>query len=260
MMDLGRLLSGLALFASAVQCPCMRYGPAFVVAGLLAASAGGVAALAWWRAGQPTNPLTAGAGTVISVLDTSQPFSLEPPPPGWRHRTFWRVPPMRLSFATADGVPALRCETNASGSIYGRHTDIDLARFPRLDWRWNVEVPISSERDERTREGDDHPVRFFLEFADTAGTRHRMEIIWANRAFKRGDWKYIGTFPHYVADGGLENTGRWRDETVDLLELYRTFTRRTDTPRLTFLAVFCDSDDTGDRSIAYTSSVRLLSR
>jgi len=221
---------------------------------------GALAAVLWWQSGRPNNPLTLQNGAEIAVIDTRQPFELEPPPPGWRHRTFWLVRPMRLSFATVDGVPALRCRTNGSGSIYGRHTDIELSRVPVLTWRWRVEVPVTSQLDERTREGDDHPVRFFLEFADSENGRHRMEIIWSNRAFKRGDWKYIGTFAHYVADGGDENAGRWREERADLAELYRTFTKRTDVPRLTFLGLFCDTDNTGARSVADTADVRLSAR
>ena len=55
-----------------------------------------------------------------------------------------------------------------------------------------------------------------------------MEIIWGNRTLHRGDWKYFGEpdsknrFPHYVARGGGQQTGRWHDESVDLVELYET--------------------------------------
>lgn len=223
----------------------------------LACVAGGLAAYRLLIPDTPTNRLVADAGGTITIFDTSTPMPLEPTPPGWRHRKFWFVPPMKVSFVAKDGVPALRCETSAGGSILGRHTDIDVARFRHLTWRWLVEVPIASARDERTREGDDHPVRFFLEFRDTSNGAHRMEIIWANSAFKRGDWKYIGAFPHYVADGGNDNVGRGREESADLLDIYRAISKRTDAPRLSFFALFCDSDNTGGRSVAYTSSVRL---
>jgi hypothetical protein len=204
-----------------------------------------------------SNRLVADTGDAVTIFDASAPMPLEPTPQGWRHRKFWFVPPMKVSFTRKDGVPALRCETNAGGSILGRHTDIDVVRFRHLTWRWLIEVPIASDRDERTREGDDHPVRFFLEFRDTSNGAHRMEIIWANRAFKRGEWKYLGAFPHYVADGGNENMGHWREESADLLDIYRAISKRTDAPRLSFFALFCDSDNTGGRSVAYTSGVRL---
>ena len=222
-----------------------------------------VAVILWPnRAGMP---LTAAVGNdVMTVLDFNTafpaPYTPMAPPPGWRHRTFWFTQPMQASFVTHEGHVALRCETRSSGSILGRTTDIDVAAWNKLEWSWFVEVPITSERDEATPEGDDHPVRLFLEFRDTQNGRHAAEIIWANRAFKRGEYKYIGGFPHYVADAGNDNIGRWREEAVDLLEIYRTATGRTDNPRLEFIAVFCDSDNTRSHSIGYTSAVRLRHR
>ena len=42
-----------------------------------------------------------------------------------------------------------------------------------------------------------------------------MEVIWGNR-LKPGDYKYIGGFPHFVADAGDDRVGRWLDERIDL--------------------------------------------
>lgn len=229
-----------------------------LVAVLLAA--GAAATLSWLATPVPFAAVLRGQGQFVTVLDPSVPFQLEPPLPGWRHRKFWFTPPMQLSFVSVDGEPALRCETNAGGSIHGRHTDIELARFPMLVWRWRVETPVPTGHDERVRAGDDHPVRWFIEFRDSAADAHRAEIIWSNGAFKRGDYKIIGDFPHYVADGGDENVGTWRDERADLEQIYRDITKRSDAARLTFIGVFCDSDNTRTRTVAYTAATRLQPR
>jgi hypothetical protein len=220
------------------------------VVGVLIAGAGAVAFQSW-RLRQPVNPLTADGKPNVVVMDFSKPVSVNAPPPGWMHRTFWTRPAMQVSFVTKDGIPALRCETDGSGSIFGRWTDIDLEHYPLLSWRWFVEVPIASDRDEASRAGDDHPVRFFAAFADSEGRAHHAEIIWSNGRFKRGDWKIIGAFVHYVADGGDGNIGQWREQTADLAAIYRKASGRNDKARLTQLAVFCDSDDTGGHSVAY---------
>lgn len=207
---------------------------------------------------EPDNPLVPSAGaSEVVLIDPAAMKQLDPVPTGWMHRKFWFRSPMRVSVVTKESVRAVKCETDASGSIFGRSTDIDLTRWPQLRWCWFVEVPISTKADELKEEGDDHPVRFFLRFRDEVGDTHPMEIIWSNKALKRGDWKYLGTFPHWVADGGDANNGNWRSEQADLLDLYRTITKRTDKPRLVFFGLFCDSDETGSRSIAYTSDVRL---
>ena len=46
-----------------------------------------------------------------------------------------------------------------------------------------------------------------------------MEVIWGNR-LKPGEYKYIGGFPHFVADAGDDRVGRWLDETIDLERIY----------------------------------------
>jgi Protein of unknown function (DUF3047) len=222
---------------------------------LLVAAAG-----VWLTRETPNNPLTSQGGPQVVAMDFAAPISLDPLPPGWTHYKFWTKPAMELSFVTKDAVPALRCATKGGGSIFGRWTDIDLAAYPKLTWRWFVETPIVSALDERTRAGDDHPVRWFVGFADSEGGEHAAEIIWGNTRLKRGDWKVLDGFQHFVADGGPENAGTWRDESADLLAIYRKASGRTDTPRLKRLAIFCDSDETGGRSVAYTGGPVTLSQ
>ena len=195
----------------------------------------------------------------LRIMDFAQPFPFNPPPPGWWHRKFWTRPAMTMSFAETDGVKALRMETKASASMLFRYVDINLGDYPILKWRWYIEQPIISERDERTREGDDHPARFFLALKTDDGEERRFEIIWGNR-LHRGDIKFIGTFPHYVADGGDENIRQWRDEEVDLGEIVKQFWPDAKPAELTDIALFCDSDDTKTASIAYVADVRVTKR
>jgi len=203
------------------------------------------------------NVLTANGQAEVTVMDFSKPFSLDPPPPGWYHRTFWTRSPMQMSFAVKDGVPALRAETRGTASMLFRHVDIDLAQYRWLTWRWYIEEPITSALDERTREGDDHPARFYLTFRTTAGEERKMEIIWGNR-LKTGDYKTIGTFPHYVADGGNENIRQWRDGRMDLQAVYRHIWPDGAPARLIDIAVFCDSDETKGHTVAYFAEVKVL--
>ena len=133
-----------------------------------------------------------------------------------------------------------------------RHVDVDLAAYPMLAWRWYIEVPIRSPRDERTREGDDHPARLFLRFLTDRGDKRAMEVIWGNR-LKAGDYKYIRGFPHFVADGGDDRVGRWLDEKINLERIYTEIWKDAAPAH----AVFFDSDDTHTASISYFAYVRL---
>ena len=210
------------------------------------------------------NVLTVGGGASgastgppeLMVMDFSTPISLDPVPAGWRHRRFLTRAPMDISFTEKNARPAIRLATDNSASMLFRHVDVDLRQYPVLAWQWLVEKPIDSPVDERTREGDDHPARLFISFRTEAGERRAMEIIWGNQ-LRRGEYKYIGGFPHYVANGGAENVGTWQDEEINLLAIYRKIWEEETPATITDIAIFCDSDETNSSSVAYFASVSL---
>ena len=86
-----------------------------------------------------------------------------------------------------------------------------------------------------------------------------MEVIGGNR-LRAGDYKYMGGFPHFVADGGDERIGRWLDEKIDLARIYAEIWKDAAPAHLVDIAVFCDSDDTHTASISYFAYVRLERR
>lgn len=233
-----------------------RLAGAGLAAGLVAGLAAALVAAVSWRAGAPRDPVLAGDGPSVVVMDFGAGFGLDPLPSGWHHRTFWTRPKMVLSLGEIGGRAALSCATSGSASILTRWTDIDLGRFPRLSWSWRVERPVTAEAAEDSRAGDDHPVRFFLRFADPDGGQHAAEIIWANRDHARGDWLMIEGFTHFVADGGPQAPlGVWREESADLAAIYARVTGRAsgrgDAGRLTQIGIMCDSDDTGVQTLAH---------
>src|SRR5260370_10040079 len=124
-----------------------------------------------------------------------------------------------------------------------RNVESDLATYPMMAWRWYIELQIRSALDERTREGDDRPARLFLRLATDRGEKRAMEVIWGNR-LKPGEYKYIGDFPHFVADAGDDRIGRWLDERIDLARVYSEIWKDAAPAHPVAGAVFCDSADT----------------
>jgi hypothetical protein len=222
-----------------------------ITTALFLSGAAAVGTFVWSRLPTTSDPLVSQGEQQLVAMDFSNPFSLDRLPAGWSHYKFLTKPAMELTFVEKVGIRALRCETRGGGSIFGRATRIDLKDFTKLSWQWFVETPIASDIDERTPAGDDQPVRFFLGFEDPEGAFYNAEIIWGNQRLQRGDWKVLEGIPHYVADGGSVNTGQWRDEEADLVAIYRKASGRSDFGKLTQLAIFCDSDDTGGHTVAY---------
>ena len=108
-----------------------------------------------------------------------------------------------------------------------------------------------------TPAGDDHPARLYLNFESASGESHSMEIIWGNQKLGAGDWKILGfmfgliEFPHYVANGGAANVGRWHREQIDMRDIYRELWGDPTGAHLNEIALFCDTDETGATSVAY---------
>jgi Protein of unknown function (DUF3047) len=195
----------------------------FLLGGVALVAAVGV--IGWLFFGGRRDVPKPDGGPVVTVMDFGQSFPLDPLPSGWQHRKFWTRSPMTMSFAV----------------------------------NWYIELPIRSPLDERTREGDDHPARLFLRFVTDHGEKRAMEVIWGNR-LKPGEYKYIGDFPHFVADAGDDRVGRWLDERIDLARVYSEIWKDAAPAHLVDIAVFCDSDDTHTASISYFAYVRLERR
>ena len=206
------------------------------------------------------NVLVSDGSPSLTIMDFTEPLPLDPLPAGWYHRLFWRHGPMDISFERKEGLAAIRLATDDTASMLFRHTDIPLDRYPILNWQWYVERGIDSSIDESTEAGDDHPARFFIVFEAADDESHRMEIIWGNRVLGAGDYKYIGSFPHYVANGGQANVGRWHQEAIDLAGIYRELWGDPAGARVVDIALFCDSDDTGGETVAYFSDVRMTQK
>lgn len=200
-------------------------------------------------------------GSPLQVSDS--PIALLPEnlsndvlPAGWAHRTFFRITPADYGMVKEDERRALQCTTNNSGSILARDTLIPVAEFPILSWDWKITKPIDISIDEDTRDGDDHPARFFLRFENEAGESTHTEIIWSNKKYAPGDFKIIGDFYHLVANGLNVNVGTWHSQTVDLGKLYKDI-GGTGKPVLKVLGFFCDSDNSAAESMAFFSDVTL---
>lgn len=208
------------------------------------------------------NVLEPDGSSSFAIMDFDKPISTNPPPRGWYHRVFKRHGPMGISFSTKDGRPSIRLATHNTASILVRQVEIPLDSYRFLSWEWLIEKAIETKLDERTAAGDDHPARLFLRFQDKAGKIRAMEIIWGNKHLRKGDWKhltelYFFEFPHYTANGGAENVGRWHKERVNLPDLYTHLWGEAAGIKLIEVGLFCDTDQSGAQSVAYFSDIRV---
>jgi hypothetical protein len=133
-----------------------------------------------------------------------------------------------------------RCLSDAGLALVHRTADPQPARRPHARRGRSPGAGLSSFRDRPRREG-----------------RHGGDL---GQSAEPGDYKYIGSFPHFVADAGDDRVGRWLDERIDLAAIYAEIWKDAARVHLVDVAVFCDSDDTHTASISYFAYVQLEQR
>jgi Protein of unknown function (DUF3047) len=203
-------------------------------------------------------------------------------PEGWEPLTFKKVVRSTRYSVVRDGDGwVLKAESDAAASALYRPLDLSPLAYPRLTWRWKVEN-VLIKGDARKREGDDYPARVYVAFRydparATAWEKAKygayrlvygsyppvavLNYIWDNRLPPGTtlDNAYTERAKMVVVRSGSSEIGRWLTETRDVLDDYRRLFGG-EPPRIAGVAVMTDTDDTGERAVAWYDALAFLAR
>jgi len=167
-------------------------------------------------------------------------------------------------------------DSSASGMVY-KH-EFNIYDYPNLKWRWKV-TNIYESGNAETKEGDDYPVRMYVMFKydpDKASFGRRLKYglakkmygtypphstlnyIWANREHEEIILtnSYAKEARMVILQTGIENTGRWIDQEVNILEDYRRAFGK-EPPQIASIAIMNDSDNTGESSVSFIDFIEV---
>ncbi len=174
-----------------------------------------------------------------------------------------------------DGAPAIKLHSRGALTFLEKNVNIDIREFPFVEWRWKVEN-ILRGIDERTREGDDHPVRIFFVFEPSrqsfwlklkrfiyldrihghpSGGRFT-EYLWSSH-LKAGEIIADPGNPAQklmVVEGGKGNLGKWLSYKRNLYEDYKRLYGE-EPGRIIFIGLISDTDQTGQEALGYISDL-----
>lgn len=215
----------------------------------------------------------------LRLGDFTPPAEPGAPPPGWESLTFPRVPRHTRYEVVREGDGwVLRAEAEASASGLYRPLDLDPRVYRVLSWRWKIEG-VLARSDPRRRDGDDYAARVYVAFrydphAATLWQRSRygayrllygryppglaLNYVWESRLPVGTvlDNAYTDRAKIVVVRSGPGEAGRWVSETRDLYEDYRRIVGG-EPPRIAGIALMTDTDDTGERAVAYYDAITL---
>jgi rSAM/selenodomain-associated transferase 2 len=223
------------------------------------------------------------AGPGLAQAPIELPFArpAEPsgPPPGWEPLTFRKIPRHTVYEVVAEGERrVLRAESHAAASGLIRPLDLDPAVYRILSWRWKVENVLQTA-DARRKDGDDYAARVYVAFRfepESASLWERarygtyralfgryppaaaLNYVWDNRLPPDTtlDNAYTDRAKMIVLRSGPELVGRWVEERRDIYADYRRLFGAAP-PRIAGVAVMTDTDDTGERAVAWYDTLTL---
>jgi len=167
-------------------------------------------------------------------------------------------------------------DSSATGMVY-KH-EFNIYDYSNLKWRWKV-TNIYESGNAETKEGDDYPVRMYVMFKydpDKASFGRRLKYglakkmygsypphstlnyIWANREHEKIILtnSYAKEARMIILQTGIENTGKWIDQKVNILEDYRRAFGE-DPPQIASIAIMNDSDNTGESSVSFIDFIEV---
>jgi hypothetical protein len=183
------------------------------------------------------------------------------------------------SAAQEDGITCLKAESSGSSSAILCNKEFNIYQYPVVRWKWKVSN-VYAKGDIRKKTDNDSPARLYVMFrydpekADfftrlkyslakkiygQYPPRYALCYTWANRPHKEkilpspgfGEIKYV------VLEAGSEQAGKWRAEEVNILEDFRKAFGKAP-PATAAISFMNDSDNTGESSTAWLSSLEVL--
>jgi hypothetical protein len=225
----------------------------------------------------------AAAGShVVEIGRFGAPAGPDALPEGWEPLLFKKIARhTRYTVAREGEGWVLKAESEAAASALYRPLDLDPLAYPRLTWRWKIGNTLVKS-DARKNEGDDYPARVYVAFRydpnratawekatygasrllyGTYPPRAVLNYIWDSRLPPGTmlDNAYTDRAKMIVVRSGAAEVGRWMTETRNIVDDYRRLFGG-DPPRIAGVAVMTDTDDTGERAVAWYDALAFLAR
>jgi hypothetical protein len=200
--------------------------------------------------------------SVRGALGLSLPFL--PGPSGAAAPQDWEVQEFtgsaRFQVAEVGRTGVIRLESEETSFALHRDVEVDITAFPYLTWAWRVDV-LPHGGDVRRPEADDQAGQLYVIFPRfPAMVRSRiLGYVWDSSA-PAGSTLVSAATPLariVVLQSGPVRTGRWIQETRNLLEDYQRLFQE-DPPPVGRVSLLINSQHTRSRAVAWFGPIRFV--
>lgn len=174
---------------------------------------------------------------------------------GWQTKSF--AGETRYALVEDQGLRVLRADSDGAASGLYREIAIDLKQTPVLNWSWKVDAVLAGN-DERTRAGDDYPVRIYVVFS--GGLRfwrtRAINYVWSGHQQIGSEWPnaFTGNARMVAVESGEGKAGGWVMYSRNVREDYRRLFR-SEPGKIDAVAIMTDTDNTGQSATAWYGDI-----
>jgi hypothetical protein len=141
-----------------------------------------------------------------------------------------------------------------------RTLEIEPGRAGLIRWRWRIEEPLRSERNERQRSGDDYAARVMVVF-EPRFPEFRTRVVsyvWATSEPVGAVYPspFASNVATFVLETGDRLAGDWVDEERDFVADYRRYFGRQP-EMVSGVAILVDTDNTDSRATSWFDDLEI---
>ena len=174
---------------------------------------------------------------------------------GWEEKSFSGE--TRYDIVAQDGVKVLAAHSSGSASGYVQKVKIDLTKTPILNWSWKTEN-ILSGLDERTKQGDDYPVRIYVVFSGGLffWKTRALNYVWSNHQPAGTAWPnaFTDRAMMIAVESGRSRIGQWVRYKRNIREDFKRYFG-TDRIQADAVALMTDTDNSGLKADSYYGNI-----
>ena len=175
---------------------------------------------------------------------------------GWQAKIFHGLTQYTLTQENEHIVVKATSQASASGLV--KKINFNPHRYRYLHWSWKIDHTISAG-DETTKAGDDYSARIYVVFSGRFFWQTKaINYIWANKLKKGASVAnaYTSSAMMVAVQSGPQNTGRWLTEQRDILSDYKLLFG-SEPGEANAIAIMTDTDDTGEKAVAWYGEITL---
>lgn len=174
---------------------------------------------------------------------------------GWETRAFKGI--TRYRIVEHQGRKVLEGVSKGTASGLVKQAEIDLLRYPFIHWSW-MTTRLMEHNDERTKQGDDFPVRLFILIpgAVLLGDPQALNYVWSRNQPVGSSWPnpFISNAAMLAVESGGERLNRWVSYKRNIREDLKRYLG-VDANSTLAVALMVDTDNTGQEARSYFGNI-----